>query len=119
MFEREEAARTVIGVQAQDLRAAALALRSRVLGLTRGALRAAARVRTRTVRGTVYLIAASDVSWLAAGIRPRLGDRSVGAGEAEAVGLVPDVATAGELLDAAERCEPGWLVCGRAVIACG
>jgi Winged helix DNA-binding domain len=60
----EEAARVVIGVQAQDLRAAALALRSRVPGLTRGAVRAAALLRTWTVRGTVHLIAASDRPWL-------------------------------------------------------
>ncbi len=60
----EEAARAVIGVQAQDLRAAALALRSRVPGLTRGTVRGAALVRTWTVRGTVHLIAASDRPWL-------------------------------------------------------
>jgi len=60
----DEAARAVIGVQAQDLRAAALALRSRVPGLTRGAVRAAPLVRTWTVRGTVHLIAASDRPWL-------------------------------------------------------
>ena len=60
----EEAARAVIGVQAQDLRAAALALRSRVPGLTRSAVRAAALLRTWTVRGTVHLIAASDRPWL-------------------------------------------------------
>ncbi len=54
----------MIGVQAQDLRAAALALRSRVPGLTRGAVRAAALLRTWTVRGTVHLIAASDRPWL-------------------------------------------------------
>ena len=60
----EEAARAVIGVQAQDLRAAGLALRSRVPGLTRAAVRAAPLVRTWTVRGTVHLIAASDRPWL-------------------------------------------------------
>ena len=60
----EEAAIAVIGVQAQDLRAAALALRSRVPGLTRGAVRAAPLLRTWTVRGTVHLIAASDRPWL-------------------------------------------------------
>lgn len=60
----EEAARAVIGVQAQDLRAAALALRSRVPGLTRALIRAAPLVRTWTVRGTVHLIAASDRPWL-------------------------------------------------------
>jgi hypothetical protein len=60
----EEAARAVIGVQAQDLRAAALALRSRVPGLTRTDVRAAPLVRTWTVRGTVHLIAACDRPWL-------------------------------------------------------
>jgi Winged helix DNA-binding domain len=60
----DEAARAVIGIQAQDLRAAALALRSRVPGLTRGAVRAAPLLRTWTVRGTVHLIAASDRPWL-------------------------------------------------------
>ena len=60
----EEAALAVIGIQAQDLRAAALALRSRVPGLTRAAVRAAPLLRTWTVRGTVHLIAASDRPWL-------------------------------------------------------
>ena len=54
----------MIGVQAQDLRAAALALRSRAPGLTRGAVRASELVRTWTVRGTAHLIAASDRPWL-------------------------------------------------------
>ena len=54
----------MIGVQAQDLRAADLALRSRVPGLTRGAVRAAPLLRTWTVRGTVHLIAAADRPWL-------------------------------------------------------
>gem|GEM_PF-3214284 len=60
----EEAARAVIGVQAQNLRAAQLALRSRVPGLTRGAVSAAPLLRTWTVRGTVHLIAAYDRPWL-------------------------------------------------------
>jgi hypothetical protein len=60
----EEAALAVIGVQAQDVRAAQLTLRSRVPGLTRGAARDAPLVRTWTVRGTVHLIAASDRPWL-------------------------------------------------------
>jgi hypothetical protein len=60
----EQAARAVIGVQAQDLRAAALALRSRVPNLTRSSIGAAPLVRTWTVRGTVHLIAASDRPWL-------------------------------------------------------
>jgi hypothetical protein len=60
----EEAALAVIGIQAQDLRAAALALRSRVPGLTRAEIREAPLLRTWTVRGTVHLIAASDRPWL-------------------------------------------------------
>jgi hypothetical protein len=60
----EEAALAVIGIQAQDLRAAALALRPRVPGLTQGAVRAVPLLRTWTVRGTVHLIAASDRPWL-------------------------------------------------------
>ncbi len=54
----------MIGIQAQDLRAALLALRSRVPGLTRGDVRSAPLLRTWTVRGTVHLIAASDRPWL-------------------------------------------------------
>jgi hypothetical protein len=60
----EEAALAVIGVQAQDVRAAALALRSRVPGLTRSAIGAAPLLRTWTARGTVHLIARSDRPWL-------------------------------------------------------
>src|SRR6202034_874033 len=60
----EVAALAVIGVQAQDLRAAALALRSRVAGLRRSELNAAPLLRPWTVRGTVHLIAASDRPWL-------------------------------------------------------
>ena len=59
-----DAAIAVIGVQAQDLRAAALALRSRVPGLTMRDVRAARLLRTWTVRGTVHLIAESDRPWL-------------------------------------------------------
>lgn len=60
----EQAAQAVIGVQAQDLRAAALALRARVPGLTRADVRAAPLLRTWTVRGTVHLIARDDRPWL-------------------------------------------------------
>jgi hypothetical protein len=85
----EEAARAVIGVQAQDLRAAGLALRSRVPGLTRSAVRAAALLRTWTVRGTVHLIAASDRPWLHALLAERnarmFGARFERFGIAEAV----------------------------------
>jgi hypothetical protein len=60
----ESAAHAVIGIQAQDLRAALLALRSRVPGLTRSDVRTAPLLRTWTVRGTVHLIVASDRPWL-------------------------------------------------------
>jgi winged helix DNA-binding protein len=85
----EEAGRAVIGVQAQDLRAAQLALRSRVLGLTRGAVRAAPLLRTWTVRGTVHLIAASDRPWLHALLAER-NARMFGA-RFERFGLVDEV----------------------------
>lgn len=85
----EEAARAVIGVQAQDLRAARLALRSRVPGLTRGAVRAAPLLRTWTVRGTVHLIAASDRPWLHALLAER-NARMFGA-RFERFGIVDEV----------------------------
>ena len=85
----EEAALAVIGIQAQDLRAAALALRSRVPGLTRGAVRAAPLVRTWTVRGTVHLIAASDRPWLHALLAER-NARMFGA-RFERFGIVEEV----------------------------
>jgi len=85
----EEAALAVIGVQAQDLRAAALALRSRVPGLTRGALRDAPLLRTWTVRGTVHLIAASDRPWLHALLAER-NARVFGA-RFERFGIAPEV----------------------------
>jgi hypothetical protein len=65
----------VCGVQAQDVRAAGLALRSRVPGLTRADVDAAPLVRTWTVRGTVHLIAEEDRPWLHALCAPRWGPR--------------------------------------------
>jgi hypothetical protein len=59
-----EAARAVVGVQAQDVRAAGLALRSRVPGLRRSAVDDSGLVRTWTVRGTVHLIDPDDRAWL-------------------------------------------------------
>jgi hypothetical protein len=61
-----EAARAVVGVQAQDTRAAGLALRSRVRGLERSDL--TGLVRTWTVRGTLHLIDPADRPWLHAAI---------------------------------------------------
>ena len=66
-----EAARAVIGIQAQDVRAAGLAIRSRVSGVTRAEVDAAPLVRTWTVRGTAHLIAADDLPWIDALTGPR------------------------------------------------
>jgi Winged helix DNA-binding domain len=85
----EEAALAVIGVQAQDLRAAALALRSRVPGLTQEAVRSALLLRTWTVRGTAHLIAASDRPWLHA-LLARRNARVFGA-RFERFGIVEEV----------------------------
>jgi hypothetical protein len=94
----EEAALAVIGVQAQDLRAAALALRSRVPGLTRSAVRAAPLLRTWTARGTVHLIAASDRPWLHALFAKR-NARVFGA-RFERFGIVEEVnAMRGDVVD--------------------
>ena len=64
------AARAVVGVQAQDVRAAGLALRSRVPGLRRADVDGCGLVRTWTVRGTVHLIDPSDRPWLHAAVGP-------------------------------------------------
>jgi Winged helix DNA-binding domain len=65
----------VCGVQAQNTRAAALALRCRVRGLTRYDVDRGRLVRTWTVRGTVHLIAESDRAWLHAVCAPRFRRR--------------------------------------------
>lgn len=85
----EEAALAVIGVQAQDLRAAALALRARAPGLSWDDIRAAPLVRTWTVRGTVHLIAWSDRPWLHALLAKR-NARTFGA-RFERFGIVDEV----------------------------
>src|SRR5215468_1738161 len=70
-----EAARAVVGVQAQDVRAAGLALSSRVPGLRRADVDGSGLVRTWTVRGTVHLIDAGDLPWLDAVLGPRNRER--------------------------------------------
>jgi hypothetical protein len=65
------AARAVVGVQAQDVRAASLALRSRVPGLRRADVNESGLIRTWTVRGTVHLIDPSDWPWLQAAVGGR------------------------------------------------
>lgn len=74
----EDAAAAVVGIQAQDVRASHLALRSRVPGLERAAIAGADLVRTWTVRGTVHLIPAADRAWLHALCAPRFGGRFEG-----------------------------------------
>ena len=61
--------RHLLGVQAQDARFAALALRARIAGLTRRDIERArvderSIVRTWAMRGTLHLIAAEDLGWL-------------------------------------------------------
>ena len=65
------AARAVVGVQAQDVRAAALALRSRVPGLRRADVNGSGLIRTWTARGTVHLIDPDDWPWLHAALGER------------------------------------------------
>jgi hypothetical protein len=65
------AARAVVGVQAQDVRAAGLALRPRVPGLRRAGVDGSGLIRTWTVRGTAHLIDPSDWPWLHAVLGPR------------------------------------------------
>lgn len=66
-----EAARAVIGVQAQDVRAAGLALRSRVPGLRRADVDGSGLVRIWAMRGTVHLVDPSDLPWLDTVLGPR------------------------------------------------
>ena len=65
------AARAVVGVQAQDVRAAALALRSRVPGLRRADVDGSGLIRTWTKRGTVHLVDPCDWPWLHAALGQR------------------------------------------------
>ncbi len=78
------------------MRAAGLALRSRVPGLTRADVDAAPLVRTWTVRGTVHLIAEEDRPWLHALCAPRWGPRfetmlERRGGLETARGMLPDI----------------------------
>ncbi|MDQ3102801.1 MAG: winged helix DNA-binding domain-containing protein [Actinomycetota bacterium] len=62
----------MLGIQAQDTRAAGLALRSRVPGVERASIAAnPGLVRTWTARGTVHLIAGDDRPWIHALTGPR------------------------------------------------
>jgi hypothetical protein len=115
------AARAVVGVQAQDVRAAGLALRSRVPGLRRTDVDESGLVRTWTVRGTVHLIDPSDWPWLSAVVGPRNRARFEAAmkqrGDYDvAVGMLDDIVAvlrdrpldrAGLLRELAARGHPG------------
>jgi hypothetical protein len=60
-----EATRAVVAIQAQDVRAAGLSLRSRTPNLTRAAIDAEPDlVRSWNLRGTAHLCAAADHPWL-------------------------------------------------------
>src|SRR4051794_25951544 len=94
--------RALLAVQAQDLRAARLALRARTAGLTVAAVDAALSDERSLVvawlgRGTLHLVPRDDYPWLlgltapgrAAGGERRLRQEGVGAADAErAVTLV-------------------------------
>jgi hypothetical protein len=69
--DAREAAASVCGVQAQDLRAAALALRARVPGLERSAIADAGLIRVWTVRGTIHMLPAEDWQWMHAALGER------------------------------------------------
>ena len=71
-----EIVQRVCGVQAQDLRAADLALRARAASLTATEVQAARGrerlvIRTWAMRGTLHLLASDDVGWLLSLIAPR------------------------------------------------
>jgi len=115
------AARAVVGVQAQDVRAAGLALRSRVPGLRRADVDGSGLIRTWTVRGTVHLIDPSDWPWLqaavGAGNRARFDREMRKRGDYDvAVGMLDDLVAvlrerpldrAGLLRELAARGHPG------------
>ncbi|TDQ04464.1 winged helix DNA-binding protein [Labedaea rhizosphaerae] len=67
--------RRVVGVQAQDTRAARLAVRARTEGLIASdvddAVRRGEVVRTWAMRGTLHMLAAADVRWIVGLLGPR------------------------------------------------
>jgi hypothetical protein len=78
----DEVTRALVGIQAQDLAAAGLAVRARSVGLTAADVTRARTdersvVRTWALRGTLHLLAAEDVGWLTALLGPGCvaGDR--------------------------------------------
>nr|WP_233204256.1 winged helix DNA-binding domain-containing protein [Halegenticoccus soli] len=71
-------AKSVCGLQAQDARAAVLAVRPRSKGLDAATVQAELHksvVRTWTLRGTLHLVAADDVPWLLSLFGPYFAER--------------------------------------------
>lgn len=70
-----EVVRTVVALQAQDIRANRLGVRVRSAGLTASDVDAAcasgAVVRTWAMRGTLHMLAAEDVAWIVGLLGPR------------------------------------------------
>jgi hypothetical protein len=70
-FDAAELVRRLGAVQAQDRRAAGLALQARTEGLDAGAVDAEGVVRTWLMRGTLHLAPAEDVGWMRDLLAPR------------------------------------------------
>jgi hypothetical protein len=92
-----DAVRRVVGVQAQDTRAARLAVRVRTEGLTRvdvdRAVGDRSVVRTWAMRGTLHMVAAEDLGWLVGLLGPYFARR--GAGRRRQLGLDDDLTQRG------------------------
>src|SRR3954451_1859848 len=83
-----EVVRRLCGVQAQDARAARLAIRARTEGLVASDVDAeAAVVRTWAWRGTLHLLAREDVPWVLSLVAPRAN--AAVAGRRRGAGLRP------------------------------
>lgn len=98
------AVRGRVGVQAQEPRAARLALRARIRGLGAAAVEAAlvrerSLVRTWTLRGTLHLVAAEDLAWLLGLLAPGL----IRGGERRRLELGLDAGTSRRGVDALDR----------------
>lgn len=94
------AVRKVVGVQAQDVRAARMQVRARTTGVTAALVDRVVNegrlVATWAMRGTLHLLAAEDVRWVVGLLGPRFAART--AGRRRQLGL--DDATCEKALDA-------------------
>lgn len=102
-----DAARRVVALQAQDVRANRLAVRARTDGLTRAdvdtAVASGEVVRTWAMRGTLHMLAAEDVGWIVALLGPRFAHGL--RGRRSRLGLDDDLSTRGAevIADAAAK----------------